>query len=485
MNRFSTWVTKAVANWQERRGAFPGGLTATPPAEQPDLSWVDEFIRNVGPYIFVRTEDNILIKRPNQAQKLNAQGARILKFLLDGGKVADLVKGLGGDHGKLEQVALFLHGVRGFLEGHVTADSAHPGVEVEVFSRHFSDLPILSEVAITYKCNLRCVFCYAGCNCTTQPVNDEKVMSVAEIKTVLDKLWHEGRVPSVSFTGGEPTLHKRLPELIAHARERGMRVNLITNGTRINGELAQRLADAGLDSAQVSLEGTSAEIHNLVTRGQSSFDRTVAAVGHLKSVGIRVHTNSTINRMNVHQMPDMPRFVREVLDNERFSMNLLVPTGSAVVHPDLIVRYSEIGGWLEKIQEQSKAHDVEFLWYSPTPMCMFNPIPAGLGNHGCSACDGLISVAPNGSVIPCASYDDEVGSLLDNDLVKVWNSDKARGYRDKALAHPRCRECSQFDICNGACPLYWRELGFGELEARNGFDRAEARGYVHAGEDES
>lgn len=466
----------AVTNsWRERRKPL---ITPASEAVLPDLSWVDEFIRNVGPYIFVRTEDNILIKRPNQAQKLNAQGAQILKFLLDGGKIASVVRGLGGDRGKLEQVALFLHGVRGVLEGHVTADSGHPGVEVEVFDRHFSDLPILSEVAITYKCNLRCVFCYAGCNCTTQPVGDEKVMSVAEIRTVLHKLWHEGKVPSVSFTGGEPTLHKQLPELVACAKALGMRVNLITNGTRINAELARRLADAGLDSAQVSLEGTSAAIHNLVTQGQSSFDKTVAAVGHLKTVGVRVHTNTTINRLNVHEMPDMPRFVREVLDNERFSMNLLVPTGSAIVHPDLVVRYTEIGGWLEKIQEQSKAHDVEFLWYSPTPMCMFNPIPAGLGNHGCSACDGLISVAPNGSVIPCASYDDEVGSLLDKDLVEVWNGDKAKGYRDKALAHPQCRECSQFDICNGACPLYWRELGFDELEAHNGFRKAEAKGYV-------
>ena len=473
------------------RHIWPGGrrngesLSASGEAILPDLSWVDEFIQNVGPYIFVRTEDNILIKRPNQAQKLNAQGARILKFLLDGGKIAGLIKGLGGDRNKLEQLALFLHGVRGFLEGNVTADSGHPGTEVEVFNRHFSDLPILSEVAITYKCNLRCVFCYAGCNCTTQPVDDDRVMTVAEIRTVLDKLWHEGRVPSVSFTGGEPTLHKQLPELVAHAKALGMRVNLITNGTRINAGLAQCLADAGLDSAQVSLEGTSAEIHNLVTQGQSSFERTVAAVGHLKAVGIRVHTNTTINRMNVHQMPDMPRFVREVLDNERFSMNLLVPTGSAVVHPDLIVRYSEIGGWLEKIQARSKSHGVEFLWYSPTPMCMFNPIPAGLGNHGCSACDGLISVAPNGSVIPCASYDDEVGSLLDEDLVKVWNSDKARGYRDKALAHPQCRDCSQFDICDGACPLYWREMGFDELETHNGFRPARARGYVRPEEDEA
>ena len=59
-------------------------------ASQRDLAWVDEFIANVRPYIFVREEDCLLIKRPNQAQKLNASGAKILRALLSGMPVARL-----------------------------------------------------------------------------------------------------------------------------------------------------------------------------------------------------------------------------------------------------------------------------------------------------------------------------------------------------------------------------------------------------------
>jgi len=445
--------------------------------EQPlaDLSWVDEFIDNVRPYIFVRTEDNLLIKRPNQAQKLNDQGALILKHLLDGHSMAQVLQQVGNDPARIQDIENFLHAVRTFLEKGLDPNTAHPAVEVTPFDRHFSSLPILSEVAITYKCNLRCVFCYAGCNCTTQPVDDKREMTVPEIKQVLDRLYHQGKVPSVSFTGGEPTLRKELPELVAYAKTLGMRVNLITNGTRVTAALAGELADAGLSSAQVSLEGTSEATHNLVTQGTTSFNKTIAAVGHFRQAHIRVHTNTTINRMNLHEMPDMPRFVRQELGNQRFSMNLLVPTGSAMVHPDLIVRYKDIGPSLERIQAQSEEQDVEFMWYSPTPMCMFNPITAGLGNHGCSACDGLISIAPNGDLIPCASYDDSLGNLLETDLTTLWNSPRAAGYRDKALAHPQCRQCDQFDICNGACPLYWREMGFDELEQLHGFDAAEAK----------
>lgn len=48
------------------------------------VPWVDEYFTRVRPYVFVRIEDNLLIKRPNVACKLNPSGARILKALLDG-----------------------------------------------------------------------------------------------------------------------------------------------------------------------------------------------------------------------------------------------------------------------------------------------------------------------------------------------------------------------------------------------------------------
>jgi len=67
------------------------------------------------------------------------------------------------------------------------------------------------------------------------------------------------------------------------------------------------------------------------------------------------------------------------------------------------------------------------------------------------------------------------GNLLETDLTTLWSNPQATGYRDKALAHPQCRQCDQFDICNGACPLYWREMGFDELEQLQGFEAAEAR----------
>jgi radical SAM protein with 4Fe4S-binding SPASM domain len=434
------------------------------------LAWVDDYVARVRPYVFVREVDRLLIKRPNEAHKLNATGAKILKALLDGVTIGDVVEAVGRDGRRVEDVALFLREIRRAIDGEIEEFGCSRAVEVQPFELGFSKLPVLSEIALTYRCNLRCSFCYAGCNCTTNPVGDGREMTRGEIERVLRRIREEGQVPTVSFTGGEPALRSELCDLVAYAKRLDMRVNVITNGTRVTDELAQDLAVAGLDSAQVSLEGVSAERHDSITGVVGAFWKTLEGLGRLRDAGIRVHTNTTLNRHNLDDCRRMPRFVAERLGLPRFSMNLVIPTGSADLNDDLVVRYDEVGEHLSAIKDESERVGVEFLWYSPTPMCLFNPIARGLGNKGCAACDGLISVAANGDVLPCSSYDEPVGNLLREGVEAVWGSRLARRHRDKSLAHPDCRSCEDFAACQGACPLYWRRLGFGELCNAQGFD---------------
>jgi len=97
----------------------------------------------------------------------------------------------------------------------------------------------------------------------------------------------------------------------------------------------------------------------------------------------------------------------------------------------------------------------------PTPMCLFNPLAHGLGNKSCAACDGLLSLSPTGGVLPCSSFDAEVGNLVSQGFAEVWGCEQARFYRDKRYAPEACRECPEFTAC--ACPLYWEAVGFEEL----------------------
>ena len=152
---------------------------------------------------------------------------------------------------------------------------------------------------------------------------------------------------------------------------------------------------------------------------------------------------------------------------KRLSMNMVIPCGSAP-DGDVTISYTDMPVLIDRVKRKARELEIEFLWYSPTPYCIYNPVASGLGGKSCAACDGLLSVAPNGDVLPCSSLPKSVGNLLKSGFEKVWNSRKARFWREKKFAHKVCRTCEHFDLCTGACPIYWDAMGFDELlNARN------------------
>lgn len=419
--------------------------------------------------MFVRREDALLILLPNQAYKINATALDMLERLLGGGALADVVA-----RHRLErpersrQVHDFFCDLRALVMGCLGDGTGRRAVETIPFERPFNTLPVLSEIAVTYRCNLRCRFCYVGCGCRSGGDQREE-MTTDEICRVLEIIRRDAQVPSVSFTGGEPMLRDDLPELIASARQLGMRVNLITNGTLMDRRAAERLVAAGLNSAQVSLEGPSAELHDSLTGRAGSFERTVCGIEELRAAGVHVHTNTTLTALNRDAAERMPALVAS-LGLERLSMNLMIPTRAAVEAggEGLGVPYNEVGDVVLRIRSAAHRAGVRFLWYSPTPLCLFNPIANGLGNKGCAACDGLLSVSPTGDVLPCSSFDEGVGNLLREDFRAIWWGERAEYYKQKRYAHALCRDCADFTFCDGACPLYWATRGYGELLERRG-----------------
>lgn len=448
----------------QRRFLLSAPCCARPRESEPDLSWADEWARNVREFVAVREEDSVFIQRPNRAFRLNREGAAILARLLGGEPVESILAPWRGNVRVRRDTERFLLDVRRMLRGGIPDDDDSPAVERVPFEASFSPLPVLSEVAVTYRCNAACVFCYAGCNVTENPAGTAREMTLDEVRTVLGRIASEAKVPSVSFTGGEATLRDDLPDMIRHARSLGMRVNLVTNGLRAaDADYVAALRDAGLHSAQVSIEGTTEAIHDAVTRLPGSFARTARAVANFAAAGLHVHTNTTICRTNLDDVVRLPAFVRDVLRRPRFSMNLVIPAGTAALDGGPPVTYRDAARVLPRIRDASRAAGVEFLWYSPTPLCIFNPVAEGFGNKGCSACDGLVSVAADGNLLPCASWDRPLGSLVTRGFRELWNGAEARSIRAKDEAPAGCRACEHLAVCQGACPLYWRRAGLAEL----------------------
>lgn len=439
------------------------------------LEWIDEYTARLRDHVFVREADCLLIKVPNEAHKLNPSAVRLLKRLLDGESILELWDSYDRSPVVRKDLYHFFIGLKQVLQGCLNERNLPQAVVSRPFSHEFNTLPVLSEVAITYRCNLNCRFCYAGCSCTTGSGKGYEMTSEEALR-VLRIIRHEAQVPSVSFTGGEPLLRRDLPDLIRYAREElGLRVNLITNGTLLDGTTARTLKQAGLNSAQVSLESPDGAVHDELTQVQGSHRRTAAAIRRLLDTDIVVHCNTTINRVNMGSVSAMPEFAKS-LGLERLSMNLVIPCGSSgTAYQEVNLRYREIPELIVEIQAAARRNGMEFMWYSPTPACIFNPIEHRLGNKGCAACDGLLSVSPAGDVLPCSSWPEPVGNLFREEFEAIWNSVRARRLREKQFAAPICHDCEDFSLCQGGCPLYWRYFGCDEL-ARFGGPHVAATG---------
>ncbi len=457
-----------------KAGAPGAAASGAPPT--PDLSWVPAFWASVRDYLFVREEDDVVILPPNLVYKTNATGVRVLKAL-ESGELLERAAGL--DASKLADIAAFLGDIRDLCDGKNVATAQVP------YGFDFTRLPILGEIAATYRCNNRCQFCYAGCgggSCGQGAAGASPTaaapegaaaafpsgvaaheLGTAELMRVIDIFRDKAKIPFFSFTGGEPLLREDLEELIAYAGERRLRVNLITNGTLASPERARALHAAGLRTAQVSLESPDAAIHDALCGAPGSHAATLRGIAALREAGVRVQTNSTLTRCNRESLLAMPAFLRSI-GVERFSMNLYIPSAGARTAPDLFVPYEETGSFVDAVRTRAAREGLTFFWYSPTPLCIYNPMARGLGNKSCAAADGLLSVAPSGDVLPCSSYPESLGNLLERDFGDIWFSERAAHFKNKRYAPETCAGCASFTACQAACPLYWAYAGYGELE---------------------
>jgi len=227
-----------------------------------------------------------------------------------------------------------------------------------------------------------------------------------------------------------------------------------TNGTRLDAANVAELKAAGLASSQVSIEGSNAATHDRLTGMDGAFEKTMAGIRLLQAQGIPVHTNTTVSRRNLADLEAIVVLAKK-LGLPRLSMNLMIPCGSAADRPDLWVPYPEIGPEILKLKKRAEKERIKFLWYSPVPICHFNPIAHGLGNKSCAAVTGLLSVDSSGNVIPCSSWPHPVGSLLKSSFKSVWNSASRVYFENAEYAPQECRGCVSFDACKGACPIYW------------------------------
>ena len=155
-----------------------------------------------------------------------------------------------------------------------------------------------TDIKLGYSCNNRCVHCViSDQRDAAMAARGSSDRSTREFVGELTDARARGHT-DVVFTGGEPTIRRDLPVLLAVARELGFRLHVQTNGRLfVRDALVQRMA--GFDAQYVvALNGPDAAIHDAITQAPGSFEQTIQGIENLIGAGQRVLVKVVLSRMN-------------------------------------------------------------------------------------------------------------------------------------------------------------------------------------------
>lgn len=275
-----------------------------------------------------------------------------------------------------------------------------------------------------WHCNQKCLHCYAA----GQPMGESRELTTAEWKDVLARL-RAANIPQVTFTGGEPTLRGDLVELVDAAQWFVTRLN--TNGRLLTPQLCRALAEASLDSVQVTLYAADAEAHNALV-GAPGFDETVRGIRNAVDAGLIVSVNTPLCSLNRDYAATL-RFAA-ALGVRYATCSGLIPSGGAEGAESRATRLS--AEELTEILQSAvaAAHELSMELDFTSPGWLPEQTLRALGLHlipSCGACLSNMAVAPDGTVIPCQSWlgGTALGNMLTDDWPAIWDGEACRAIR--------------------------------------------------------
>lgn len=160
---------------------------------------------------------------------------------------------------------------------------------------------------VTRKCSMACRHCYADSD-------PEQALLGALDADAWCSIIDEGATlgcGQVQFIGGEPTLHPDLPVLVRRAADRGMAVEVFTNGIAIRDDLWALFLETGVALA-VSFYSSDVDAHEAVTRRPGSFARTRGSICKALDLGLPLRVAIIEQELNRGHAPATLAFLKSL-----------------------------------------------------------------------------------------------------------------------------------------------------------------------------
>ena len=176
-------------------------------------------------------------------------------------------------------------------------------------ARDFAVRPLVVIWEMTQACDLKCMHCRAS----AQPHRHPRELSTAEAFNLVDQIANM-RVPIFVLTGGDPLKRPDLQAILEYARQRSVKTSLTPSATPLlTREAIFQLKKSGLMRLALSLDGSTAQLHDGFRGVAGSWRRTLDAIewSHEANLPVQVGTRkNTLHRITLTEASNSTRLSR-------------------------------------------------------------------------------------------------------------------------------------------------------------------------------
>ncbi|OUM88501.1 MAG: radical SAM/SPASM domain-containing protein [Bacillus thermozeamaize] len=336
-------------------------------------------------------------------------------------------------------------------------------------TKNYHENPFIVIWELTRACALKCLHCRAE----AQYRRDPRELTYEEGKKLIDQIYEMDN-PLLVFTGGDPLMREDLYDLAEYAIKKGLRLSMTPSATpRVTKEAIQKAKEIGLSRWALSLDGSTAEIHDRFRGTSGSYDLTMRAIAYLHELEIPLQINTTVSRYNLHDLENMLELVKK-LDVVLWSLFFLVPTGRGSAR-DMItpVQHEEVFEWLyqigktvpfdikttaaqhyrrvllQKMKEENGLKRMNPAWI---PQKVTSNVD-GLGRapRGVNDGNGFLFVSHIGDVYPSGFLPVKAGNVREQELATIYRESPIfKSLRDPDQYKGKCGVCEFRHVCGGS-----------------------------------
>jgi pyrroloquinoline quinone biosynthesis protein E len=306
--------------------------------------------------------------------------------------------------------------------------------------------PLWLLAEVTYACPLHCPYC-------SNPTELGDKADEIDTQTWLDTLSQARELGAVQlgFSGGEPLLRQDLEIMVKHASDLGFYTNLITSGIGLTEKRIKALKEAGLAHIQLSFQGASPDINDLVGQRKHSFEHKQKIARLVKQYDYPMVLNFCITATNIHEIQEILELATE-LNADFVELATVQYYGWAYLNRDeLLPTKAQLEEAEAKVNayRDAQKNGPKFIFVTPD---YYETRPKACMNGWGST---FLTVTPDGTALPCHSarmLPLQFPNVKDTSLETIWYGETDFAYfrGDDWMPSP-CKTCDEKDKDFGGC----------------------------------